>query len=56
MAETLPQLNSDHEVCDKCHNKISKISDKQRYGDSGKTEYFANITACLQSAGVTHQN
>lgn len=47
MAETLPQLNSDHRVCDKCHNKISKISDKQRDGDNDKTEHFAKITASL---------
>jgi hypothetical protein len=51
MAETLPQLNSDHKVCDKRHNKISKISDKQRDGDSDKTEQFAMITASLQSIG-----
>jgi hypothetical protein len=38
MTEKLPQLNSDHKVCDKCHKKISKlkcdVSNKQDDDDS----------------------
>jgi hypothetical protein len=49
--EKLPQLNSEHKVCDKCHKKISKLkcdaSNKQKddHSDSDDIEQFAKITA-----------
>jgi hypothetical protein len=51
MTEKLPQLNSDHKVCDKCPKKISKLkcdaSNKQKDddSDSDEVEQFAKITA-----------
>jgi hypothetical protein len=50
MTEKLPQSNTDHKLCDKCHKKISKLkcdaSNKQKDdGDSDETELFAKITA-----------
>jgi hypothetical protein len=49
MTEKLPQLNSDHKVCDKCLKKISKLkcdaSNKQKDHDSDKIDHFAKITA-----------
>jgi hypothetical protein len=43
MTEKLPQLNSDHEVCDTCHKKIPKL--KCDESDSDETEQSAKITA-----------
>jgi hypothetical protein len=62
MTEKLPQLNSDHKVCDKCHKKISKLkcdtSNKQKYDDSDsesdEIEQFAKITA-MQSLNESLQ-
>jgi hypothetical protein len=53
MTEKLPQLNSDHTVCDKCCKKISELkcdaSNKQKDDDSDETEQFAKITAMQSS-------
>jgi hypothetical protein len=60
MTEKLPQLNSDHKVCDKCHKKIQKLkcdaSNKQDDddSDSDEIEQFDNITA-MQSLNESLQ-
>jgi hypothetical protein len=60
MTEELPQLNSDHEVCDTCH-KISKLkcvaSNKQKDDDSvsDEIEHFAKTTA-MQSLNESLQS
>jgi uncharacterized protein YabN with tetrapyrrole methylase and pyrophosphatase domain len=60
MTEKLPQLNSDHKACDKCHKKISKLkcdaSNKQKDddSDSNEIEQFAKITA-MQSLNESLQ-
>jgi hypothetical protein len=59
--EKLPQLDSDHKVCDKCRKKISKLkcdaSGKQKDNDSdmNEIEHFAKITA-LQSLNESLQS
>jgi hypothetical protein len=60
MTEKLPQLNSDHKVCDKCQKKIPKLkcaaSNKQKDddSDSDEIEQFAKITA-MQSLNESFQ-
>jgi hypothetical protein len=49
MTEKCHQLNSDSKVCDRCHEKISKLrcyaSNKERYdSDRDETERFAKMT------------
>jgi hypothetical protein len=59
MTEKLPQLNTDHKVCDKCREKISKLkcdaSNKQKDDDSDEIEQFAKITA-MQSLNESLQS
>jgi hypothetical protein len=61
MIEKLPQLNSDYKVCDKCREKISKLtcdaSTKQKDddSDSDEIEQFAKITA-MQSLNESLQS
>jgi hypothetical protein len=61
VTEKLPQLNSDHKVCDKCRKKISKLkcdaSTKQKDDDSYSDEFeqFGKITA-VQSLNESLQS
>jgi hypothetical protein len=51
MTEELPQLNSNHKVCDNCCKKISKLNcdawnkEKDDDSNSDETEEFVKITA-----------
>jgi hypothetical protein len=59
MTEKLPELHSDHKVCDKRRKKISKLkcdaSNKQKDYDSVEIEQFAKITA-MQSLNESLQS